>query len=318
MRKKRFFSALMAFFLAVECLLSAPIPASADTETEIVPITEDKTKINGLSLTLDGDIGLVYHVSVPTAQKSGYMVLEKSGEQTLRTAIRECPRDKNGRYTVTQYLSAVELSEPVTLSVYDQSDVLLATKTKTAEDYANALLADRSATAKEKKVAQTLINYGHYAQRACAAANGWEIGIDVAETAAFYPPSVDASVFAPYVVQYDGVDLLPMALALRLDYRTGILLYFAGKEPPVVTVNGNAVALTACSAGIFSWVTEIEGVNALHLEDEYIVSVDEKKVTLCAFSYGAMLMQDPVSGDTMDAMKALYEFYDATCAYFAQ
>lgn len=317
---KRGLAVLAAAILAVQMIFASGIMVfSDDTETPIIP-ADTGVEINGLNLVLSGEIGLTFHVYVPRKYRDGTMELKfenKKDEEPDTMNIAECDRDNDLRYTATYYLSAIELSEPVTLTVYDADGNPLARKTRSAEDYINQLLDEGGATDKEKNIAETLINYGHYAQLACSEAKGWVIGEDFAETTEIYAPTVDTSVFDKYEIDWQNpTEALPQfSMSLRLDYKTGIHLYLPLEEKPAVTVNGEAAEVIEIDRSGNKYEIFIEGINALNLEDEYEITVNDVTFTLSAFSYCHLAVSYNTSANTIDAMRALYEFYQAIVAY---
>ena len=315
---KRMASVILALIMILQIMFVSGITAFADNETPIVPIDDKpEVKINGLNLILDGEIGLVYHVYVPDEFLNGYVVLSCK-EDSVTTNIKDCKdKDLNLRYVFTWHLSAIELSEKVTITVYDKDDIELATLSRSAEDYAKLLLKDEKATESEKKVAETLINYGHYAQLACSEANGWVIGEDYAETTAFNAPTVDTSVFSDYAIDWStrSGSFGNLSMSLRLDYKTSIMLYIPVEEKPTVKVNGEEAEAVLSERVENTYQIEIPGINALCLTNEYTVEINDVTIKLCAFSYCKLAVQHNKSQNTIDAMRALYEFYDATDKY---
>lgn len=314
---KRSISILLALILTLQMMFVSGITVFADgTETPVVPV-DSGVEINGLNLVLSGEIGLTYHVYVPRKYRDGIMVL-KCMDEEITMNINNCDRDNDLRYTATYYLSAIELSEPVTLTVYAvDGTTVLAYKSCSAEDYVKLLLEDEIATEKEKNIAKTLINYGHYAQLACSEANGWVIGEDFAETTEFYAPTVDTSVFDGYEIEWQNhtATVNRFSMSLKLDYKTGIHLYFPLAEKPTVTVNGEEVEVMESERLENNYEIFIEGINALNLEDEYEITVNDVTFTLSPFSYCYLAVQHNTSENTIDAMRALYEFYQATVDY---
>lgn len=315
---KRLLSVLMAFSIAVQMMFAFGVFVFADgPETPIVDIDDPKVLINGMNLILKGEIGFVYHVYVPKEYRDGYMELEFMDEEPVRMLIKDCPRDSDLRYTATQYLGAVELSEPITLTVYDKDNAVLATMTRSAEDYAKMLIKDPKTTDKEKQVAKALINYGHYAQLACSEANGWVIGEDFKATTAFNAPTVDNSVFDKYEIKLENFtsEYNKVSMALRLDYKTGIIVYIPAENKPYVAVNGVEVEVNPREGVEGSYEAEIKGINVLNLEDEYKITINDASMTLCALSYCKLAVERNTSINTIDAMRTLYEFYQATVSY---
>lgn len=310
-------SVLLVCVMAIQMICISGITVLAGEETPIVPIEDPKVNISAINLILDGDIGLLYHVVIPEEYRDGYVTLSCKNDTEKINITGYTQTDKNLRYVFTKHLSAVELSEQVLIAVYDKNDVLLAASSNSAKDYADRLLQRPGTTAAEKKVAETLINYAHYAQLLCAEANGWVIGKDYAETPAFYAPTADASVFSKYNIRWSSAskDFDRLSMSLLLDYNTSILLYIPTENKPTVKVNGQTVEATPSPHLANTYVVEIAGINALHLADEYAVTINDVIITFSAFSYCKLEIHRSQNQDAINAMKALYEFYDATNQY---
>lgn len=313
---KTFFKTIMLFLLAA-LLTAALFPVGAGAiEMEDIP-DAPQVLITGLSLVLDGEIGLVFHFSVPTVYRNGYLTLNCPGTSPQKTSLADCQKDKAGKYTAVCLLSANQLAEKVTLTVFSSTGKKLASKSGSAADYAQTLLKSGIASEEEKKVARTLMNYGHYAQIVCSKECGWTIGTDYAEIAAIGALSADPTVFAPYAAVWKNSDSLPIALSLSLDYRTGIRIFLPSTAEKSVTVDGAEAEVRSCSFGGYSRVVEIEGVNALNLEKTFTVSIGEKTVTLSAFSYCELAASQNPDADVLNAVRALYEFHEAAAAFRA-
>ena len=315
--KNRIAALLLAFITALQMMSGVFVAASE--ETPIVPVDEPKVTVNSVNMILDGEIGLVFHVTVPDEYLDGYVTLTCKGD-TVKTEIRDCTeRDKNLRYLFTRHLSAIELSEQVCITVYDKNGTSLATMSRSAEDYAKLLRNNARATEAEKKVAETLINYGHYAQLACAEANGWSVGKDCTATTAFYAPTVDASAFSDYAVDWIARSerFEHPSMSLRLGCNTAILLYIPVKEKPTVKVNGKTVEAVPSAYVENTYEIEIPGIHALNLADEYTVEADDAVFKISAFSYYALAAEHSASRNTVDTVRAMYELYDATEKYLA-
>ena len=317
---KRSISILLAVILALQMVFVSGGAALADEETPVVTPTD--ADIYGVSLVLSGEIGLTFHVKVNRAYRNGTIKLEIIDKEDIAPIIMNipyCPSDGLNCYKVTYYLNAVELSEQVTITVLDADNKMLAQKSYSAEEYVSHLLKDEEATEAEKNIGRKLINYGHYAQLACSEANGWEIGEDYAETDAYDEPIIDTSVFDDYKIEWQNCSdkLKKILISLRLDYKTAIHLYFPLDEKPTVTVNGKEVDAAESERVEDCYEVSIDGINALNLEKEYEVTVNDVTFTLSAFSYCKEVISQSVSDNVVDALRALYEFYQAIVAYNA-
>ncbi len=310
-------SILISVILAMLIMFASCFTVFADgTETPIVPI-DSGVEINGLNLILSGEIGLTFHVYVPKKYRDGTMKLTFMDNEPITMNITDCPRDSNLRYTATYYLSAIELSEPVTLTVYDKYGQPLAQKSRSAEDYVNLLLKDEKATEQEKNVAKSLINYGHFAQLACSEENGWVIGEDLAETSKLYDLTVGTDVFDAYGIEWEkySTSFRTFNMALRLDYKTDIYLYFPLSEKPTVTVNGKAAEAVKSERSRDRYEVRIGEISALKLDEKYTVTVNEAVFKISAFTYCNLAVSSGKNKNTIDAIRALYEFYRATVDY---
>lgn len=280
----------------------------------------ESVDISGLNLVLTGEIGLVFHTSVPEKYIDGSFVLTSRTSDTVTYKISECGKDAEGRYLAKYNLSSIELSEPVTLTVCGKDGNAITSKTKSAEQYGKVLLEDETVTEKEKNVVRTLLNYGHFAQIECSEYNGWEIGKDYAETAKYADLTTDNSVFDGYKHSWSGKDSSITKVGVQLDfnYKTNINLYFATKEKPSVAVNGETVTVEECTADGFQYRVSVKNISALDLAEEFEVLINNKKtLIISALSYcNSAIKQKGTTSE--NAVKALYEFYQATVKYNAK
>lgn len=309
-------SILLTLIMTLQLMFVSGISILAGNETVIVPI-ESEVNISGVSLVLNGEIGLVYHVYVPDDYPGAYVILSCK-DKSVKTKISDCADlDMDLRYMFTWHLSAIELAEAVTLTVYDAGNKMLAEKTCSVQEYVSHLRTDVKATEKEKAIGEALINYGYYAQLACSKANGWVIGEDYEEITAYNAPDVDTSVFSDYDITWSTRtgSFKKLTMSLHLDYTTSIILYIPLDEKPTVIVNGDAVEAVESERITNTYQVEIPGINVLNLADKYEVSINDVTVEFSAFSYCKLAVDRHASTETINAVRALYEFYEATDKY---
>ena len=272
---------------------------------------EGGVDISGLNLILTGEIGLTFHTEVPENYLDGTFVMTSRTGETVTLNIADCYKDSLGRYMAKYNLSSSELSEPVTLTVYDRAGSPLAAKTKSAEDYGKWLLTGSDCTDGEKDAIRALLNYGHYAQIESAEYEGWEIGKDYAETAKYADLTTDDSAFDSYTYRWTGSDpeVPEMAMQLELGYKTDIIIHFPTASEPVVLVNGEAAEIEQSELENYNYCIRIRGINALDLAGELTVEVNGRiTLTLSAMSYCKLVIEQ--NGENCkNAVKALYEFY---------
>lgn len=277
----------------------------------------ENVDISGLHLILSGEIGLVFHAEIPEKYLEGSFELTSDTSDTVTYKISDCGMDEQGRYLAKYNMSAIELSEEVTLTIYDGDGNFVASKTKTVEEYGKTLLDGNDATAKEKNVVKALLNYGHFAQIECANYGNWEIGTDFEETAKYAELSTDISVFDDYEIEKTGSDsgIPNFGVQLNLGYKTDINLYFPTNTKPEITVNGEEADVYETTVGKYTYGISIKDISALDLEKEFTVVInDQLTLKLSAMSY-CKLATKQCGEATVNAVKALYEFYKATAEY---
>ena len=277
----------------------------------------ETVNINALSLVLSGEIGLVFHTVVPQEFEGGTFVLTCRTKEPKTLAIRDCEKDGEGRYLAVFHPGAIELSEPVTLTVYDAEGNALTSKENSVEGYGRLLLQTEDVTDAERDVIEKLLNYGHYAQIECAAYNGWEIGMDFAATEKYADLTTADSAFDGFGFEDEGYDptVLGYAVQLSLDYKTDLLLHVNASQIPAVTVNGAQAEVLPGEPDGYEYLIRIDGISALDLEKEFAVVFNETEtLTVSVASYFGLAVKNG-NKSNCDSVKALYEFYCATLRY---
>ena len=272
---------------------------------------------NGLHLILSGEIGLVFHTEVPEKYTGGSFVLSSRTGETVKYSITECEKDKEGRYLAKYDLSAVELSEPVTLTVCDINGDAITAKTVSAEEYGATVLAGEDATKAEKDVVRALLNYGHYVQIECTEYDGLTPGEDYTVTAKYADLTTADSAFDGYSFtltgDYSGINSL--LVSLSPNYKTDMNLYFEAENKPTVKVNGEEAVVTETEFENCGYAVFIKGIGVLDLAKEFTVEINgEFTLTLSALSYCKLIVENN-SENAANAVKALFEFYKAAVKY---
>lgn len=266
-----------------------------------------------MNIILSGEIGIVFHTNVKTAYLDGSFVLSSRTGDTVTYKITNCSKDADGNYLAKYNVSAVEMAEPVKIQVLDKSGNLLAEKEKSVAGYASSLLADNSTSSDEADLVKKLINYGYYAQLACSAADGWEIGNDYAQIQNFSSPAVNASVFEGFAPVYSGDGKCTVSYKLAFDYKTDFILYISSGSVPEVTVDGNNATVYECLDGRYAVV--IKGISLTNLAQSYDVVINGSlKITVSPLSYGALAFESG-SQTTKNAVASMYELFNAFVAF---
>ena len=278
---------------------------------------DDKVEISGLNIILSGEIGLMFHISVPEKYLDGTFVMTSRRGKSVTLNISQCSKDELGRYTAKYNVNPLELSEQVTLKVYDKDKNLLATTEKSVEDYGKLLLESTKTTDNEKKVIKALLNYGHFAQIEYYEYEDPQSAIEYARTEKCADLSTSSDAFDKYSYTWTGDDtkISQMAVQIELGYKTNIVISFPVAQKPTVLVNGKEAVVKESDLNGYNYCINIEGISALDLAKEFTVDVNnETTLKLSAMSY-CKLATTQCSENCKNAVKALYEFYIATALY---
>ena len=300
---------------------------------------KDSVSIDGLSLLLDGDIGLWFHVTVNDKallklEKGCYMEMSigNVGEKRYTTktvALSDVSVDASGRYLFAFDVNSIQLAEKVTATFYDADGKEYATESQSVEDYYK-LIKDQSTNENEKALVKALVNYGYYAQQALSKTNGWTIGTDYATSTDYgTPTTTDLTAYKP-VITGSGTHVTGLNVSLLLDNKTTLCLYFttSDKEMPCVTIdggseltpivygeteptitNGKVTNIEKMSDG--RWLVRISNIDALHLGDVHTVTADGRTIYLSALSYGSVIG----GTENINAIRALADYYQAALTY---
>ena len=303
----------------------------------------DSVSIDGLSLLLDGDIGLWFHVTVnDEALKAGSYMMLTIGSKSDRTETvylidtetvdltDKTPKDESGRYLFAFDVNSIQLAEKVTATFYDANGTVYDTKSQSVEDYYK-LIKDQSTNENEKALVKALVNYGYYAQQALSKTNGWVIGKDYATSTKqdgdLITGNLDA--YKP-VITGSSTHVTGLNVSLLLDNKTTLCLYFttSDKEMPRVTIDGGS-ELTPIVYGEQDptitdgkvtnieqmsdgrWLVRISNIDALHLGDVHTVTADGRTIYLSALSYGSVIG----GTENINAIRALADYYQAALTY---
>ncbi len=294
--------------------------AEAQDDTEVAYAKWDSIDavIEGITLVLGGNIGMVFHTSLNENAENGRMVFTVQGKDVATVEASECKKDEQGRYMFQCDLTSVQMSEPVT-ATYHWGENRSVKVLYSIEDYAAQLLEDSQYSAEAKAAVKALINYGHYAQIILSEVNNWELGVDYAETeTCFGTLTATAADLEPYRFVQSGNDPLisKVQFTLGLNSQTSIRLLLTTPEKPSVTVDGEAAEVY--SSGDDEYYIVIKDIGAGMLGHTYTVVANEKETyEFSALSYATVVLNGSASEDLQNVVKALYEYYMASVAYNA-
>ncbi len=273
--------------------------------------------IDGVNVVLSGELGLVFYTAVPEKYLEGSFKLSCRTGETVTYKIADCGKDGYDRYKAKYNLSAVQLSEPVTITVCDKAGDTITFFTTSAEQYGKTVLNDETVTEKEKKIVKAMLNYGHYAQIECAEYNGWEIGKDYYLTEKYADLTAKDTDFDEYAATHllCNPSMSKLGIQLNLGYKTDIKIHIPSKTLPNVTVNGEQVTVYESDIKGYGYYVLINEVSALDLAKRFTINVDDiSSMSFCALSYFKAAIGKN-GENSINAVKALYELYVATTEY---
>lgn len=332
----------------------------AESETAITPptigtkFTEDATytailkdigaEVSYVSLSLDGDIGINYYVSLSEDVKhstTAYMQFAVGENEPIRIFVKDAVKKEIGGteyFVFTCNVNAIQMAESVKaqliVSGTDKSPVMEYSVT----EYAQTLLNDPSQPQEAKDLVKAMLNYGGYSQIKYAPetvpAN--QVLEETDRTLAEMPEITDTaydrkiSGTAPAGISYYGSTLI-------LSSRTSIRHYFKlkdGAEANGFTITlskegTEAETLTLQEKGGLYYV-DVQEINAYDLGTMYTVTVtgtdsgkaedaDTLSITYGFMSYvkGMYNTQISVNEKTNDIISAIYWYHQKAVAYYA-
>ena len=146
----------------------------------VMPTVEPVPEFTGMSVTLDGLVGLDFHVDPHGVDMQGAYVSFEGNTIEDQMNVVGVPVDGELLYTIK--IAPYQLGEEITATLhYGDGESLVLTQTSGC-DYLNAVINDTTSSYKseEKTISKALMIYGYNSQVFLADYNGWTIGVDYA------------------------------------------------------------------------------------------------------------------------------------------
>ncbi|MGN0823097.1 MAG: hypothetical protein ACI4NG_04925 [Candidatus Gallimonas sp.] len=303
---------------------------------------ETMTDDSGVSLTLDGNIGLNFYLDVDyyTDDKTAsYVELtynrNKDSYDTNRTTERlplsALTAESGGRYKCiykcTAYLTAGQLCDPVDLVLCDGAgNRLYEIKGYTAKTYLDAVINDDASDSDLKALCSALLAYGGAAQKYfgystdCLAADDAFIAACVGNVTAEDIPTTSsltgaAEGFSLRAVSFLALDASSVRVYYRLDEGCSI------EDYTVSVSDGFSVRLGEKTDAPY---IEVYGISSVQLGEAFTLTVTKNgEAGGVAFTYSATDFAKQVISKNADPaktemFKALYLYYQAATTYFGR
>lgn len=289
------------------------------------PRAAAQVQITGMSASLEGNIGMNFFAKIPESllnSDDAEVRFHYSGK-TEAVAVKDGQYDsKNDWYKFTCYISAKEMHDEITVSVFDGAvqQNLSDSKGKAFRNNEYSYSLEKYFDKLEKGVTDPKLSalikatsdYGYFSQKL------FNYNTENLEERTL-SEAVSSDELQKFSMNYqnlpDGVD---MQMSLLLKSETAIRLYFSGDPDKLgasMTVDGKQQELK--DAGNDMKYIEIGNIAAANLDKEYTVKADDNceiKVSALSYAY-AVLNSEETDEANKDAMKALYLYSQAAEAY---
>lgn len=291
------------------------------------------------ALVLSGQIGVIFHLTVPDTFKSNYpnaymtfTVNGVEGEQFMLSQAEQDTTYTGNPYVFTCYINSIQMAEKITATFHYGSGLTVSNKCS-ASDYIDMAVADE--TFQQDATLMALLNaikdYGHYVQIPLKAYHQWEDG-KYAEMSAATEYDADTVSTAQTAVEgyaMTGIDrsLIGAEIDLELNSETTIHVYLT-KTSGVTSFTATRdesdsdMSISYDSANDTYTVT-ISGISAHKLAKTHTIHVTAGStkfdITVSALSY----VYSAINGDEQysglkNAVTSLYNYYNATMSYRAE
>ncbi len=289
-----------------------------DGKCSICGKEEDKSKVVGYRISLSGNIGVNYYMTLDdaiVADNNARVVFTLTNNTKQTVFVKDAETTSDGYYVFACELNAIQMSDAIKAQVIAtdyEGDVY----TYSVAEYAEFILKEaENGNAEYTEAAplvKAMLNYGAYSQ-IYFGYNTENLPNRVLSVEDKALADVDLWSYMPIVTGKEaGVRYYGSSLTLKSE--TVINLYFDIEDEnniPEFYVNGVSVAPVKADD---LYKIRIEDIPAQNLDKEYIVTVGNLKVKYSAFSYCYSAMQ---LGDenVHNISKALYAYNQAADAY---
>ncbi len=300
---------------------TASVTAEGATAEVEYTLTADVAKVLSANLTLGGELGLNFHLSVPEVMAADAKAVMEGPQGRVEAVLAVLSKDNQGRYELSYPVAAIWTDRDVTLTLVDGADEPIALHNSKGErlegdamTYSvyrycqDALFEDSPLDEEWKTKVRATYTYCAYAVR-------WKYGTALPEGVDALP---DVTAASPEVAAHgavatgaapEGVEVTGVTLALESD--TSLRLYFTcDGAVPKVALDGVEVSPESIGKDNKHFV-QVGRIGVKYLGGRHTVSFDGGvyKVELDALSYvyGALWDQDTEPA-LVDVSRALWAY----------
>ena len=298
--------------------------------TEGNTLVDISAKVQEISLTLGGEIGLNYYIEVdPVLVNKHNLTATLSGpNETISVDLSKAEKTDKGYYKLTYPLYAAQTNESVCLTVIDStiSEIITLYNSKDEEytydsaeyevnDYVNAVKSDAGADKKLKDLVSSVEVYG-------AMANELFGGEKASDELVSKLPDIKAEDLSGHKLSKtgnmpDGITLVGGSLMLtsKTSFRVYVKRNGSVTVPKVVINNETADAVLK---GGDYYYYEVKDISAQELSKTQTLVIGNCTLKFDALTYVHSVLSDPdESQDLINTAKAIYAYSQSADAYFS-
>ena len=282
------------------------------TETEVIEKLPDQTVAKVWNLTLDGSIGMNFHLNLAADQIPGAVVSYTVGRTTKSVRAAKLPVDEQGLPVLTVDVAAAQMTEPVEITLSAGGQKI--SKSYTVREYADYILdPENGYEEKVQNLVKEMLNYGAASQTYFGYNTGDPANAGITTTPAAVPTeggevAVSGSASG---VKYYGASLLH-------ENKIAVRFYFDAESTEGLTFKVGGVEQTAVSKDGRYYV-ELSNINPQALGADITVTVSDgtNTMTVVYAPMDYMIRMYQKGGATQALVQALYGYYLAAAAYTA-
>lgn len=281
----------------------------------------ESATLNAANITLGGELGLNFYVTVPDeAVSAGAKAIMHGPEGEKEVLLSSLTKDDKGRYKVTYKIKAVYMDKNVSLNVADSENNMLNlfkasgpqvdnnTLVYSIYDYVQSAKADTALTEKEHRMVDTMYTYGAYSAK-------WFNGTDLPADVNILN-DLTVSDYEAYKLRTDGSSdsITLTGLSLILDSNTALRLYFTSADD----ISGHSAKVEDIDLVIHptetagKYYVEIDDISANNLISSYSIVFDGNyTAAVSAMTYVYDSLINGTTEDVMNILKALCAYSDA-------
>lgn len=277
---------------------------------EVVP------EFAGVSLRLDGQIGLKFHLKTSAEEGAYVTIAGNKADANKKYYLSDAEQSENG-YVFVLPLSSIQLADKFTPTFhYGEGKTLIGEETS-VEDYIKWATSDEGINyfnATEMNIVRALADYGYYAQQYLSATNGWVIGTDYAEMTTYFTQYSDSdketikdATFS--ATKATGDIITDVKYRLQLNDTTNIVVTFTTSGEPLteVAIDNYTVCKTK-AIGNNQYTVSINEIYASSFGRRYDINARGKVSKFTVYNYVHDILEQGKGDEAQNMVCALYNF----------